>query len=166
MLYIIFLSLSLHGSHHVLPFWLLVASFVRSAAVPLLQCPNYQYTGAHFTDLGRMAGWINPQVLIQWPTGLELRTRGSQAITPTTKPTPGCQWWRITEKILRSGSSPKSSIAVLGRWTTCTKNIRTIAWKLWTKIVWQTNRQTNATEQHTWQKIFFAKLWSHQEESG
>ena len=43
-------------SHRVLPFWLLVASLVRGVAVPLMHCPYYQYTGAHFTDLGRMTG--------------------------------------------------------------------------------------------------------------
>ena len=26
------------------------------AAMPLMQCPPYQYTGAHFADLGRMTG--------------------------------------------------------------------------------------------------------------
>ena len=31
-----------------------------------------------------------PGVLIQRPTGLELRTRGSQVATLTTEPTPGC----------------------------------------------------------------------------
>ena len=40
-------------------------------AVPLL--PVY------FTDLGRMTGWVNPLMLIQWKTGLELRTLGPQA---------------------------------------------------------------------------------------
>ena len=31
--------------------WLLVASLVEGAAMPLTQCPFYQYTGAHFADL-------------------------------------------------------------------------------------------------------------------
>ena len=44
------------GSHHVLPFWLLVASLVRGVAMLLMQCPDYQYTGAHFADLRRMTG--------------------------------------------------------------------------------------------------------------
>ena len=44
------------GSHHVLPFWLLVASLVRGKAMPLMQCPYYKYTCAHFADLGRMTG--------------------------------------------------------------------------------------------------------------
>ena len=26
------------------------------AAMPLMQCPSYQYTGTHFADLGRMTG--------------------------------------------------------------------------------------------------------------
>ena len=26
------------------------------AAMPLMQCPPYQYTGTHFADLGRMTG--------------------------------------------------------------------------------------------------------------
>ena len=45
-----------HSSHRVLPFWLLVAPLVRGAAMPLMQCPYYQYIGAHFADLGRMTG--------------------------------------------------------------------------------------------------------------
>ena len=44
------------SSHHVLPFWLLVASLVRGAAMLLMHCPYYQYTGAHFADLERMTG--------------------------------------------------------------------------------------------------------------
>ena len=60
------------------------------AAMLLMQCPPYQYTGAHFADLGRMTGWLNLLVyLIQQPTGLELRILVSQANTLTTKPTPG-----------------------------------------------------------------------------
>ena len=43
-------------SLHMLPFWLLVASLVRGTATPLMQCPYYQYTGAHFTKLRRMTG--------------------------------------------------------------------------------------------------------------
>ena len=37
-------------------FWLLVASLVKDAAMLLMQCPYYQYTGTHFADLGRMSG--------------------------------------------------------------------------------------------------------------
>jgi len=37
-------------------FWLLAASLVRGADMPLMQCPYYQYTGTHFADLGRMTG--------------------------------------------------------------------------------------------------------------
>ena len=44
-----------------------------------MQCSYYQYTGAHFTDLGRMKCFVIPLVLIQRPEGLELRTLGSQA---------------------------------------------------------------------------------------
>ena len=44
------------GSLHVQPLWLLVASSVRSAAMLLMQFPDYQYTGTHFADLGRMTG--------------------------------------------------------------------------------------------------------------
>jgi len=36
--------------------WLLVPSLVEGAAVPLIQCPYYQYNGACFADLGRMTG--------------------------------------------------------------------------------------------------------------
>ena len=36
--------------------------------------------------------------------------------------------------------SPKLSVAVLGRSPTYTKNFRTIARKLWPKIVWQTDK--------------------------
>ena len=32
-------------------FWLLVASLVMGAAMPLMQYPYYHYTGAHFADL-------------------------------------------------------------------------------------------------------------------
>ena len=35
-------------------FWLLVASLVRGTAMPLMQCPYYRYTGAHFTNLRRL----------------------------------------------------------------------------------------------------------------
>ena len=76
-------------SLRVQPFWLLVASLVRGVDMPLMQCPYYQCTGTHFTDLGRMTGWVNPLVLIQRKTGLELRTLGSQATTITAKPTSG-----------------------------------------------------------------------------
>ena len=58
---------------------MLVASLVRDVAMPLKQCPYYQYAGAHFTDLGRMTGCQPHLVSIQRPTGLKLRTRGSQA---------------------------------------------------------------------------------------
>ena len=50
------------GFHRMLPFWLLVASLVRDAAMQLMQCPYYQYTGAHFADLGRMTGCQPPGV--------------------------------------------------------------------------------------------------------
>ena len=73
----------------VQPFWLLVASLVRGADMPLIQCPHYHNTGTHFADLKRMTGWVNPLVLIQRPMGLDLRTLGSQATTITAKPTPG-----------------------------------------------------------------------------
>ena len=73
----------------MLPFWLLVASLAWSAAIPLMQCPYYQYTGAHFADNGRMASWVNPLVLVQWTTGLKLITQGSLDTTLTAKPTPG-----------------------------------------------------------------------------
>ena len=45
-----------YGSHRVLCFWLLVASLVRGVAMPLMQCPYYQYTGANFADLGSKTG--------------------------------------------------------------------------------------------------------------
>ena len=73
----------------MLPFWLLVPSLVRGAALLLMQCPYYQHTGAHFADFGRMTGRVNPLVLIQWLTGLVHRTLGSQATTLTAKPTLG-----------------------------------------------------------------------------
>ena len=86
------------SSHRVLPFWLLVASLVRGAAMPLMQCPYYQYTGAHFANFRRMTGWVNPLVLIQWPTELELRTLGSQATTFTVKPTPSLsERWKVSK---------------------------------------------------------------------
>ena len=47
-------------------FWLLVASLVRGTAMPLIQWPCYQYTGARFANLRRKTGWVNPLVLIQW----------------------------------------------------------------------------------------------------
>ena len=61
------------------------------AAMPLMQCPPYKYTGAYFADFGRMTDRVNLLVyfVIQRPTGLELRTLGSKAATLTTKPTPG-----------------------------------------------------------------------------
>ena len=40
----------------VQPFWLLVAQLVRGAAMPLMQCPYYQFTATHFADLRQMAG--------------------------------------------------------------------------------------------------------------
>ena len=35
---------------------LLVAPLVEGTAVPLMQCPYYQYTVAHFANLRRMTG--------------------------------------------------------------------------------------------------------------
>ena len=55
-----------------------------------MQCPS---TSTHWYSFCRP--WKDdrlsqpPGVLIQWPTGLELRTEGSQATTLTSKPTPG-----------------------------------------------------------------------------
>ena len=72
-------QLSCRGSYHFLEVWL-----------SLMQCPS---TSTHWYSFRRP--WKDdrlsqpPRVLIQRPTGLELRTLGSQANTPTTKPTTG-----------------------------------------------------------------------------
>ena len=80
--------------------------------------PLYQYTRWNRCSFGRPRkddGLSQPPgVLIQWPTGLELRTLGSQATTLTTEPTPGLlrlflhtsyPYFRVWSFIKQDGSS-------------------------------------------------------------
>ena len=75
-------QLSCRGSYHFLK------RNCVADAVPL-----YQYTHWNWYSFRRPRKddrLSQPRsVLIQWPTGLELRTLGSQAATLTTEPTPG-----------------------------------------------------------------------------
>ena len=77
-------QLSCRGSYHFLK------RDCVADAVPL-----YQYTHWNWYSFRRPRKDDRlsqpPGVLIQRPTGLELRTRGSQAATLTTEPTPGFQ---------------------------------------------------------------------------
>ena len=78
-------QLSCRGSYHFLK------CDCVADAVPL-----YQYTHWNWYSFRRPRKDDRlsqpPGVLIQRPTGLELRTRGSQANTLTTEPTPGSDW--------------------------------------------------------------------------
>ena len=85
--------------------WLLVASLVgtrlcRWCIVPL--------TSTLVLIFPTLEGWQAEStswcILIQRPTGLELRTLGSQAATITTKPTPGLVWGICHSESLKEGS--------------------------------------------------------------
>ena len=86
-------QLSCQGSYH-----LLKCDCVADAV------PLYQYTHWNWYSFRRPRKDDRlsqpPGVLIQRPTGLELRTRGSQAATRTTEPTPGYK--RVKKIILSS----------------------------------------------------------------
>ena len=76
-------QLSCQGSNHLL------RRDCVADAVPLFQYTHWDwYSFRRPRKDDRLSQPPGPGVLIQWPTGLELRTLGSQAATLTTEPTP------------------------------------------------------------------------------
>ena len=94
MVVVVVWQLSCRGSYHFLK------RDCVADAVPLYQDTHWNwYSFRRPRKDDRLSQPLG--VLIQWPTGLELRTLGSQAATLTTEPTPGfavrllhCIVWR------------------------------------------------------------------------
>ena len=93
-----------HSAHHACS--TPIPDLINPSIIPSLRVQPFGcYTGTHFAVLRRMTGWVNPLVLIQWITGLELRTWGSQATTLTTKQTPGFWTTSLTSIWMTARSS-------------------------------------------------------------